>query len=152
MNKLNVIYPLYEKLNQNANNVLIGGSLALQLHGLNLDKKPEDIDLVIYKPTPHQEEILDLISLIVPNPTSRDKYTRRSYKINLGSITLDILVEKHVNIPENLLYYKYQDSIFIKIQSIEKVMEARRSYNELTLRKKDVVSSQKLKELNFNII
>ena len=55
----------------------------------------------------------------------------------------------------DLLFYKIQiDSVsqFVSVQSIENIFEAKRSYEKSGMsRTKDLVHSQKLKELNFNL-
>ena len=87
----------------------------------------------------------------MPNPV-KNKYIRRSYKIEYNKILVDILVEHKKDTPKDLLLYE-NERIYYKIQSVENVFEARSSYNcgKGTIRAKDHISTIKMKELNFNI-
>jgi len=43
---------LYDKLNKdNDNNLVIGGTLSLLLHDIEINTKPNDVDLILYNPT-----------------------------------------------------------------------------------------------------
>jgi len=145
---LNKIKYIYNLLNSN-NNVIIGGSYSLLLHGLITHEKPNDIDLIIYSPTHEQKKYLEFLSLMTISTPKKTEYERRSYKIKIDDILVDILVSEE-KLPDNLLSITKYDTTF-KIQDIKGVFKARQAYNKVKIRRKDVIASSKLKELNFNI-
>jgi len=102
--KLNKISNLLKILTEsNNNNIVIGGSAALLFHGLNLDKQPEDFDIIIYSPTQLQYEKLktfELFTLQNQVPSS----TRRSYKMRINDVLVDILIEKNISFHKKKLF------------------------------------------------
>lgn len=136
------ILDLYVALNGDVNNVYIGGSYALFLHDVILHKAPEDIDIIIHIPTSEQLKKIELLSTI----KSTDCYNReQSIKIKKETHTINIIINDKPNL-HTTLCYKCGEYMFL-VKGVESVMEARRAYGN---RKKDLVSSLKLKELNFN--
>lgn len=59
------------------NNVVIGGSCALHLMGVQLDREPEDLDIIVYEPTTSQLKFVGLFDLV---------YQRRNRMIEVGSL------------------------------------------------------------------
>ena len=149
--KLNKISNLLKILTEsNNNNIVIGGSAALLFHGLNLDKQPEDFDIIIYNPTQLQYEKLETFELFTLQnqvPSS----TRRSYKMRINDVLVDILIEKNLSLPENLLKIEVENRLYF-IQSINNIIAARKTYCNPLPRLKDLVSCIKLKEKNFNLL
>lgn len=138
------------------NNVIIGGSYALALHGLMVDAKPMDIDLVVYSPTPRQMANLNSLSYTFGKPSqiSSQCSTRRSYKFDIHGREVDFLIEydSKINTNEMLQIPLRVSNIgipesFVSVQSIKGVMEARSRYK----RTKDYESCLNLKNMNFNI-
>lgn len=146
----NQFYDLYNVLNIN-DNVVVGGTFSLLLHDLNLKDKPRDIDLIIYNPTKEQIEILNFYKIFTINNPVKDKYQRRSYKIKIKDIQVDILLEYHYELPKDLLLFKFKDHYF-KIQNIDNVFNAKRLYNRNEIRRKDLIQSNYIKQNNFNIL
>lgn len=146
MKKINKVLRKLKHLGNN--NIVIGGTTALKLHGLILNKEPEDIDVIVYKPTKDQLKLIDVLKLFDDEICESIEYGRRSIKLNIDNALLNIVIEWHDSKPSNLLSFK-MDYLKLDIQSVENVFKAQRSYNK---RKKDLESSIKLKELNFNII
>jgi len=143
---------IFKSLNNGNNNVVIGGSLSLAIHGLNLHTIPKDVDMIIYSPSKQQIEILKVLSIFSEKNPVTNTYQRRSFKIKVNDIYIDIIVEHKKTIPNNLLILKHNNCEF-KIQSIKNVFQARKEYVEhnQNIRVKDYISTIKLKELNFNI-
>lgn len=42
-------------------NIVVGGSAALKLHGLEIGREISDVDIIIYNPTPSQRLFLRLV-------------------------------------------------------------------------------------------
>lgn len=142
------ILDIYNVLNLN-DNLVIGGTFSLILHDLKVNVEPGDIDLIIYNPTKEQIKILDFYKVFCEkNPI--DKYQRRSYKMKINNIQLDILIENK-EVSKELLYFKYKD-IYFKVQDINNVFNAKQSYNYNEIRRKDLIQSNFMKQNNFNII
>lgn len=163
-----VIIALLDKAEKrNPENIVIGGTVALAAHGLNLDRKPGDLDLVIYSPSEEQYKYLELLSVFALGKQSRDMCIRglRSIKFKRAGEILNILIEKDTFPESNLLYtkcYKKEGGfMYLQMQSISKVIEAKNSYRinphsvGLTgnryARVKDYYDCQQLKNLNFNV-
>jgi hypothetical protein len=123
MSIVNALIRKFEKFigEINADNILIGGTSALTLHGLNLSRPVEDLDIVIYSPTESQKEQLANLKWL---SIEEDGYPTDNLKISKGHKIINILLEKDEKMPTNLLSYKG-----IPIQSISGVIEAKRSYS-----------------------
>ena len=139
-------------------NIVIGGSAALKLHGLEIGREISDVDIIIYKPTPSQRLFLRLVEQ--KSPTELDGYERRVYKFTktlLKKYSIDVIVS-HEDLPENLLSCELL-SHTVKIQSIENIVKAKASYvskvdgrgSLLYISKKDATDMINLKNLNFNL-
>lgn len=149
--KLNKISNLLKILTEsNNNNIVIGGSAALLFHGLSLDKQPEDFDIIIYSPTLFQYEKLKTFELFtLPNQVPSS--SRKSYKMRINDVLVDILIEKKLSLPENLLKIEVENHLYF-VQSINNIIAARKTYCNPLPRLKDLVSCTKLKEKNFNLL
>lgn len=144
-------------------NVVIGGINALTLHGVIVGREAHDLDIIIYKPTLRQ---VNLISALNHFNLVKDKNTENGYdgtsvnfvKLKKDGYTMDILIERDKEVPNFLLECKFE-GIYFKIQSVENVISAKASYyfkskkDGLTYysRIKDAVDFQNLKNLNFNL-
>lgn len=143
-------------------NMVIGGSYALEAHGLNLGRDPEDLDLVIYRPTERQLALLRMLSPLqqprkykFQDEEEQFQY-QRSWKFKRNKQTLNILLNRNVDMPYDLLLYKTESGMFY-VQSIRRVIEAKNAYqinsagHEKYIRLKDMKDLQNLKQLNFNL-
>ena len=152
-----------DKLKGPFDNIVIGGSLALHMHGLKLGREVADIDVIIYKPTKEQLEVLELLKnfdMVEGRPYGEEvkciKLKRTSYG---DEFTMDILVET-VQAPSDLLFADIR-GVRYRIQSIDEVIKAKSSYEfhmndkgESTgyARAKDLRDFLLLKNHNFNPI
>lgn len=123
------------------NNLVLGGSCALSLHGLNTSRVPEDVDIILYKPNPSQIKLLELLSDFSEIEESYGKV----FKFKKEGYTLDILINIEPE-PKNLLFY-INGEIKIKVQNVSNIVKAKASYK----RKKDFLDLISLKNLNFNV-
>ena len=62
-------YPMLKELKGEDTNVVIGGTCAILMHGLDIGRDPEDLDVIIYKPTDRQKKVLNVLK-----PLSQVKY------------------------------------------------------------------------------
>ena len=135
----------------NINNLVIGGTKALELHGIITPEPPDDIDIIVYNPTKSQLDMLSAYSLIDEdtNTISTVEYGRRSIKIVGSFMKLNFIIS-HDKLPTDLLSSNILfNNLPMKVQSISNIFKAQKSYNNRT---KDLIRSIKLKELNFNVI
>lgn len=157
--------PILDQLSDS--NIVIGGSQALKIHGLEIGRDSQDLDIIIYEPTAKQYETLkafdvfsDRTSLSNMDYEVDENSPRRSFKFRLNGREIDILIE-HTPCPKEVLYYMMEvsamHSLMIKVQSINKVIAAKRSYRLRRdeglgqySRTKDFLDFQNLKNLNFN--
>ena len=129
---------------QPLNNVVLGGSKALELHGIELGRKVQDIDLVIYSPTDEQIKTINTLHSVVGIHTERDsQYAQRSFKVCVDDTVIDILPIKDEKINDGLLTSTVGD-MQVKVQSIKNVMRARQKYTEM--------GSSKYSKCNLEII
>lgn len=139
-------------------NVVIGGSAALKLHGLEIGREISDVDIIIYNPTPSQKLFLKLVGQ--KNSSSLDSYEKRVYKFTrtfLKKYSIDVIIS-YEEFPENLLSCEIL-SHTVKIQSVENIVKAKASYvskvdgrgSLLHISKKDATDMINLKNLNFNL-
>jgi len=146
---LDTFEPIINKLNQLAttgNNCRIGGSMALELHGLKIPRTPDDLDIIISFPSLKQEEYLQLLEPFNYN-TNLGMYddNRYNFKFKKDGMFLNILISYNTNIHGNDLLYKYKDHYY-PIAPIEETIDAKRKYNRL----KDLGDFIYLKNNNFN--
>ena len=146
-------------------NVVIGGTCALIAHGLNVGREPNDLDVIIYRPSTEQLRYLDsirLFSLKHSTGTGADltgDLHLRSLKFKKNGLILNILFERDKAKPSFLLRF-WDAGASYKIQDIASVIEAKNSYilqphttgltGERYARVKDLFDFQQLKNLNFN--
>tara|TARA_R110000772_G_C13310332_1_gene440569 strand:- start:6670 stop:7140 length:471 start_codon:yes stop_codon:yes gene_type:complete len=137
---------ILSKLN-NSKNLVIGGTHALYLHGINLGKDPDDLDIIIYKPTKEQLEILAILREVSEGDCADSSHGNRSLKLKKNGKCLDILLEDKASMPEGLLQYVNETgTITGNVQSVQGVIDAKASYG----RSKDHLDMIKWKNLNFN--
>jgi hypothetical protein len=145
-------------------NLVLGGSNALKLHGLETGRKSNDVDIIIYRPTTLQMTILN--GLRTGSPLFKEKAIDQGYPGRVVSLTaklmgrsykLDIILSDE-KMPEDLLsieFFKYP----ILVQSIKNIIEAKASYTKQVdtrgsqryISEKDAVDLMTLKNLNFNL-
>lgn len=148
-----------------SDNIAIGGYQALKLHGLNLNRPPADMDLIIFQPTPKQIEILQVLKvydLIRNRPKDILPEEIKAYKFKKHDMYMDVIISDKMM--PSLLSFTCHVGTF-KVNSIQNVIEAKASYkfryNEraadgygdetnLYARAKDMLDFQQLKNLNFN--
>ncbi|MFT6125731.1 MAG: hypothetical protein ACJAVA_000172 [Flavobacteriaceae bacterium] len=127
-------------------NLVLGGSTALRLHGINTKRIPEDLDIILFSPTMKQFNFLKSIedfSDFTQDKGYEQVYKFRKVKDNI-TFTLDVLIE-HSAVPQNLLLLK-RGKLLIKVQDIDNTIVAKSSYG----RDKDLKDMLDLKNLNFN--
>ena len=151
--------------NEGDNNLVLGGTHAMILHGLKTPRIPGDMDIIIYSPTEKQLETLEVLrDLMVDKEELFNEYNRISFKfekkidnvVHTEVYTLDILLE-FMPFPENLLIYESEiddtkvrveeSSIRVRVQSIENIIKAKSIYGRV----KDLTDFINLKNLNFNL-
>ena len=129
-------------------NLVLGGSTALKLHGLNTKRNPEDLDVVLFSPTMEQYNFLKSIEDF--SDFEQDEGYEQVYKfkkvMNNRTFTLDILIEQSA-VPKNLLLLK-MGNLLVKVQDIDNTIAAKCSY----AREKDLKDLLDFKNLNFNLI
>lgn len=161
---------LIDSLSAGVDNVVLGGAHALYLHGLEMSRMAADLDLIIYKPTIGQEEILkimsnfDMIKFQRPEPRYPGERVVKAIKLKKDDFFMDIIIEEEP-VPEGLLIHKYHCNEY-KIQSISNTIAAKRSYihnkkvstsdghqndMEAYVRRKDIQDFIDLKNMNFNL-
>lgn len=154
---MNVFRSVLTSLMSGRNNVIIGGSAALVLHGLDIGRELMDVDIIIYKPTAEQDTLLNLLMNF--DYIKAEHSPRRAMKLKKDGFFIDIIMERNSDQPMPTDFLLIEISgIAYKIQSVKKVVEAKCSYTlegrsqEPTLytRRKDVFDLQLLKNLNFN--
>src|ERR1700761_3055210 len=157
-------------------NTVIAGTNNLLMHGLIMNRMPEDLDIIIFKPTKRQDELLNKLKEIRQIPlnepdTDEHDYTGeiikdaklRSIKIQRGDLCLNFILERHLETPSDLLYARIElkgNVIMMKCQSISANIEAKAGYKVMKegknglitwhRRLKDVIDFQDLKNSNFN--
>ena len=130
--------------------IVIGGIWALRLHGL-ITRQPNDLDIIIYDPIIEFEEYLESLikdKIAKDGQEDDEEEPYRSYKIEKDEHEIDFLLERNIDIPNNLLRYDYKGIIYY-VQSIFEVFKAKTKYGE---REKDINDCIKLKKDNFNLL
>lgn len=162
------------QLQQLKDNLVITGSQVLIVHGLDIGRQCEDLDIVLYDPSQEQLDYIEFLdqsekpedgkaaSTSSPTTVIDGKTVSSILKINRGGEQLNILVESG-ELPIDCLWYQsanYEDERhfgFIRVQSIARITLAKKSYTyESTtkgryVRDKDVRDFQYIKNNNFNI-
>ena len=143
------IIDLYTMLLNGSDNIVLGGSAALVLHGIALPEQPADVDFIIYTPTKEQKQMLKLLSLLC-KPNYNSEYCRRSYKMEVEGKLVDFLIEDK-EMPRDLLVHVYYGT-FIRVNSIGNIFNAKRGYvTGGTVRRKDYTQSEFIK-MQFNLM
>lgn len=135
-------------------NLVIGGSLALQLHGLNLGNwHPEDLDIIIFEPTDDQRDKVEVLMKAacatdyLGEPF--DKQEIRSWKIEKNGWTMNVIYAFEPK-PSDLLEW-----MGFEINRIDNIIDAKLSYSSGVkkdfLRRKDMWHLSVLKSNNFNV-
>ena len=140
-------------LREEKDNVIIGGAAALKMHGLEIGREVDDLDVIIYSPTENQKRILDTLELISKTKYYGPEENRRTIKIENNKLVLNIIKEAG-GVPRNLLSVNFRNSSIL-IQSISNVIKAKvgytMNYDDGTyMRAKDMKDLVILKNLNFN--
>lgn len=149
------------------NNMVISGSCVLKAHGLILNREPQDLDIIVYKPTLEQKKYIEQISPLQLDDIDYDrpstnvsdaKQIQFSYKFKKNGLIINIIFQETKEMPVDLLHYLH-DGTYYKIQNINEVVKAKRecSYEKgegsknLYLREKDIKDFIDLKNSNFNL-
>lgn len=157
-NYLNTFSDILSELKKD-DNIVLGGSMAMILHGINIGRDPRDLDIVLYQPTSRQVDYTNTLhnTEVVGqkhSPFSKDgeEVVRTSLEIVIrNGMHLNIL-SNSVQLRERYLYYKGY-----RIQPIDMIVEAKASYTYKSktkgnyIRKKDIEDLQYIKNNNFNI-
>ena len=146
----------------NGENLVLGGSNALELHGLEIGREANDVDLIIYRPTTEQTAFLDMTRQVNGQKIKLDPsdYPVRVTKFirNLDKkYSLDVIVSNE-EMPKDLLSYDFLEGK-LKIQSIHNIVKAKSGYLHKVdnrgscwyISEKDSKDLQQLKNLNFNL-
>lgn len=125
-------------------NTKIGGSFALHLHGLNF-RAPQDLDIIVYKPTPEQVKFLQTLRIFA----SKDEYGYErvnNIKIELNDLILNILVVERSITPILLRYNHREIELSFAVVGANEIINAKKKYNRV----KDLQDFILLKNENFN--
>jgi hypothetical protein len=132
------------KYSSNTNNVRLGGSLILKVHGLNFSRPIGDLDIIITNPTKEQEYYLEAIKMM---GVMNDGYTGiDNIKFKKNSLIINILIIRNHKEYISPMFYKYNGYEY-GIVSINEILNAKKQYN----RSKDIKDFLMLKNENFNI-
>jgi hypothetical protein len=134
-------------LDRDTKNIVIGGSSALVLHGLFVKQEPEDLDIIVFRPTKTQKEHIKVLQKTFGTEDIGSDNLRRSYKIRVNDkLTVDFILAHDIDIPENMVSVNV-DGYNYYINSVCNIIEAIACYK----RPKDFEKAWTLKQLNFNI-
>jgi hypothetical protein len=134
------------KVRSTTNNVRIGGSLALKLHGLNFSRPPGDLDVIITNPTKDQKEYLKALKFFDLYNDEERYPNHTNYKFKKDTLILNILVVDYYIDSPYYLEYMF-DNKYYSIIDIKEIIQAKKVYK----RKKDIEDFLLLKNENFNI-
>jgi hypothetical protein len=129
---------------KNTNNVRLGGSMILKLHGLNFSRPSGDLDVIITNPTEEQKQYLKHLSFFDQNDTSYPN--EMNYKFKKQNLCLNILLVENFEEKIENVFYKHKDKYY-NIVPIKEIINAKKRYN----RSKDIIDFLLLKNENFNI-
>lgn len=145
-------------------NLVIGGSHALQQHGLNLgDWRPDDLDVIIFSPTTFQidyvknkfNQCADEYMIDELEDKAGKEVEPRSYKLTKGMFVMNIIFAYDESMPTDLLFF-FHEGVYWRINSISNIIDAKLSYsrgeNKAYLRQKDIHHMMLLKNYNFNVV
>lgn len=148
MSKLDILmmnfYGILSSINDD--NVVLGGTNALLLHGLKMSREPNDLDIIIYRP--NSEQVAKIHNYAKANSgvdnriSEDDAVIYDSIKVtDIKGNVINFIFESREK-RKNLLLWKG-----INVESIEGVINAKSGYN----REKDVKDFEDLKKSNFNL-
>lgn len=154
---LDTFFDILEVLEKD-NNVVLGGSMALQLHGINIGREPHDLDIILYKPTQDQ---IKYVSGLEGREEIGKQYSPYSKVNEVERHSLIVIVRKSIkmNILSNSEDLKHHYLMYKghKVQSVDRIVEAKASYTYQTetkasyIRMKDIIDLQYIKNNNFNL-
>jgi len=152
-NLLKKFTTLISQLTYPKNNIVIGGSVALFLHGIEMgDRMIDDLDIIIYNPIGNQKRQLELLQA-VSVPTHKYTKERKVLKMRVDLLTLNFISEKE-DIPKDV-FMKYEGFL---VQSVKNVINAKKGYKfkpakseHFYIRDKDIKDLNHFKNINFNI-
>lgn len=135
-------------LNTN-DNIVIGGTVALKLHGLHIGREVDDLDVIIFSPSFEQEKVLEMLDEL-----SSTKYygpTKRTLRLKSGEFELNIIKATGQK-PTNLLRFGN-----FEINNVDEVFAAKSTYTSLrsgtkVCRVKDMEDALAMKSLNSNLV
>jgi hypothetical protein len=151
-------------LTNKCKNVSIGGTFALDLHGIYLPRTPADLDMIVYQVTQDQYLYLKGMDWARVNSEGNDmKEGERDYPNN-GCISfkfrrfgmyLNILLDKAPMHPGNTLKYAFYDNghvTYFPINSVKEVVLQKGHMVDKNgyVRAKDATDFLFYKNLNFN--
>lgn len=121
--------------------VILTGSMALVYHGLHLGKLPQDLDVILVKPSATAKAVLE--SHQKANPSKRWKEgSPVTYSFMYNGVKIDIWVVEDYADAKNSCF----TSDGIELASIEDIVAAKKSYN----RPKDHIQLMQLSRRIFN--
>lgn len=120
-------------------NCVIGGSMALQMHGLNF-RDSNDLDIIIYSPSERQLLIFNHLKPFEIK-TKTTSYFQRSFKYKKNGYYINFVLEEDLKLPENLLIHQSG----WMVNSIKNIVKAKYEYS----RTKDLFDLINLKNKNF---
>jgi hypothetical protein len=127
------------------NNVRLGGSLILKLHGLNFSRSVGDLDIIVTNPTEKQKDYLKALKFF--NIVDDIGYVNETnIKLKKNGYFLNILVVEPHNESITPMFYCYKDKYY-GVVSIAEIINAKKRYS----RSKDIKDFILLKNENFNI-
>lgn len=140
-------------------NVVLGGSMILVLHGINIGRECEDLDVVLYQPTPGQLEYIVQLQAVEETSGEHSPISKDGKEIERHSLVSIVRESLKMNILSNsgdmnTRYLRYRG---YQTQSIDKIVEAKASYTYESqtkgkyIRAKDALDLQYIKNNNFNI-
>jgi len=130
-------------------NIRIGGSVALDMHGLKLPNPPEDVDIIIYQPSSEQMSIIQALHNLNVYKFNDSEYIETLDKIVIGlehgGKKVDILIDTVNRASE------YNVSVFtlsgqeVGIQPVFDIIKAKKDMG----RQKDIDQIKSIIDLNF---
>jgi hypothetical protein len=129
-------------LSDKNDNVRLGGTLVLKLHGLNFSRPVGDLDVIIVNPTASQRLYLKNLEFFQCDESYSGQH---NFKFKKDNLYLNILLAEIPNLKMEPVFYKHKD-VYYKIISINEIIDAKRKYK----RTKDLQDFLLLKNENFN--
>ena len=129
-----------------SDNLVLGGTSALELQGIELGRTSEDIYIIIYNPTKEQDMLIDALSIFdrIPRSGGFECYETTVMKFKKGEYYMDLHIVSDEDTPKTL-YDKTAIGLF-RIQTVANVIKAKAAYG----RDKDKEDLGNMKLLNFN--